>query len=112
VVLPMRGWSAYDQSEKLATRERGWAEGNGDGPTWEPDPERPGWSRRSTLMLEILGEQLDPGNQNLDLVAVDQHILDPALADLLNRMIGEMLDGTWRRGAHRDLDVRRGLAAP
>jgi len=63
-------------------------------------------------MLEILGEQLDPGNQNLDLVAVDQHILDPALADLLNRMIGEMLDGTWRRGAHRDLDVRRGLAAP
>jgi len=112
VVLPMRGWSAYDQSEKLATRERGWAEGNGDGPTWEPDPERPEWSRRSTLMLEILGEQLDPGNQNLDLVAVDQHILDPALADLLNRMIGEMLDGTWRRGAHRDLDVRRGLAAP
>lgn len=111
VVLPMRGWSAYDQSAELATRERGWAEGNGDGPTWEPDPERPEWSRRSTLMLQILGEQLDPGNPNLDLVAVDQHILDPGLADLINRMIGEMLDGTWRRGAYRDLDVRRGLVA-
>jgi uncharacterized protein (UPF0261 family) len=112
IVVPMRGWSAYDQSEELATRERGWAEGNGDGPTWEPDPERPGWSRRATLMLQLLGEQLDPGNENLDLIAVDRHILDPEFADLLGRIIGEMLDGAWRKGAYRELDVRGGSAAP
>ena len=109
VVVPMRGWSAYDQSQAVATRERGWAEGNGDGPTWEPDPERPGWSSRAAVMLKLLGENLDSSNDNLDLVAVDMHILDPELADLLNRLIGDMLDGTWEKGAYGELDIRNGV---
>jgi uncharacterized protein (UPF0261 family) len=109
VVVPMRGWSAYDQSEAVATRERGWAEGNGDGPTWEPDPVRLDRSSRAAVMLKVLGENLDSRNDNLDLVAVDMHILDPELADLLNRLIGDMLDGTWKKGAYGELDIRNGI---
>jgi len=56
-IIPMRGWSAYDQSEETATRERGWAAGNGDGPTWDPDPEFPMWSVRATLMRRLLREK-------------------------------------------------------
>jgi uncharacterized protein (UPF0261 family) len=103
LVIPMRGWSAYDQSEALATRDRGWAEGNGDGPVWDPDPEHPSWSRRATRMLSVLKDSLNIANSNLDLIAIDHHILDPELADLVNRCMGDMLDGKWRRGLYRDV---------
>lgn len=102
-LLPMRGWSAYDQSEAMATRERGWSAGNGDGPLWEPDAGHPEWSRRSTLMLEVLRRKLDLSLPNLDLIACDMHILDPEFADLLNRCMGDMLDGRWSRGLYRDV---------
>jgi uncharacterized protein (UPF0261 family) len=102
-LLPMQGWSAYDQREALASRERGWAEGNGDGPSWEPDPEHPTWSRKATLMRAVLAERVDRANDNLDVIAVDMHILDPEFADLANRAMGDMLDGTWRKGLYRDV---------
>ena len=104
VLIPMRGWSAYDQSAALATRERGWPAGHGDGPTWEPDPAHPMWSRKATRMLAVLRERLPRDHPRLDLIACDRHILDPAFSDLLERCMGEMLDGTWRPGHHRDLD--------
>jgi hypothetical protein len=100
----MRGWSAYDQSQDVATLERGWAEGNGDGPTWLPDPSHPLWSQRATLMLSVLQKHLNRSNPNLDLLACDMHILDPELADLLNTCMGDMLKNTWRKGQYRDLD--------
>jgi hypothetical protein len=103
-VLPMQGWSAYDQNEALASRARGWAEGNGDGPTWQPDPDRPSWSRKATLMLSVLEAHLDHHNENLDLIVCDRHILDPEFADLLTRCMGDMLDHTWRKGLYRDVD--------
>ena len=31
------------------------------------------------------------------------HILDPEFADLVTRCMGDMLDGTWRKGGYRDL---------
>lgn len=31
-LIPMQGWSAYDQPEERACIENGWAKGNGDGP--------------------------------------------------------------------------------
>jgi uncharacterized protein (UPF0261 family) len=102
-ILPMRGWSAYDQSAELATLERGWAAGNGDGPTWQPDPLRREWSLSATRMLSVLREHLDRDNPNLDLLAADMHILDRALADLVTSAMGSMLDGTWRRGDLRDV---------
>ncbi len=92
--IPMRGWSAYDQPEELASRERGWAKGNGDGPTWQPDPKHPRWSRRATLMLDIMRRELDPAKVRL--VWVDNHILDPEFADLLIAQLAAMIDGTWR----------------
>jgi uncharacterized protein (UPF0261 family) len=102
-VIPMRGWSAYDQSEELATLERGWAAGNGDGPSWQPDPSHPTWSQRAPLMLSVLQKHFKADNANLDLLACDMHILDPELADLLNSIMGDMLDGTWRKGRYRDV---------
>ena len=102
-VVPLRGLSAYDQPEATATRERGWAAGNGDGPTWEPDPEQPAWSRKAALLWRTVAASADPAHPNLDLLAADRHILDPEFADLLARIMGDMLDGTWRKGRYRDV---------
>ena len=102
-LLPMQGWSAYDQREALASRERGWAAGNGDGPSWEPDPEHPVWSRKATVMRAVLDARVDRSNGNLDVIAVDMHILDAELSDLATRAMGEMLDGTWRKGLYREI---------
>lgn len=102
-VVPLRGLSAYDQPEATATRERGWAEGNGDGPTWEPDPEVPAWSRKAAITWRTVAAATDPANEHLDVLAADLHVLDPEFADLLTRIMGDMLDGTWRKGAYRDL---------
>lgn len=102
-ILPMKGWSAYDQSEELATKERGWAKGNGDGPVWEPDEENPEWSRRATLMAKILKEKFNKENGNLDLIICDMHILDPEFGDLCNKCMGDMLDGKWKKGMYRDV---------
>ncbi len=110
-IIPMRGWSAYDQSEELATRERGWAEGNGDGPVWEPDGEHPEWSSRATRMVRVLQERFDATSEHLDLIYTDHHILDPEFADLLNRCMGDMLDGSWRKGLYRDVPRVIGPAA-
>ncbi len=101
-ILPMRGWSAYDQSEELASKERGWAKGHGDGPVWEPDEQNPKWSRRATLMAKILKEKFDKNNENLDFIICDMHILDPEFANLCNKCMGDMLDGKWEKGIYRD----------
>lgn len=98
IVIPMRGWSAYDQSEQLATRDRGWSEGNGDGPTWDPDPEHPTWSKRATLMLDVLRQKLD--TSKVDLIWTDNHILDPEFADLLSGQMISMIEGTWTPGQY------------
>lgn len=103
LVIPMRGWSAYDQPAAVATRERGWSEGNGDGPTWEPDPERPEWSRKSVRMRAVVADRVDRANERLEVLAVDMHILDPAFADLVIRIMGDMLDGAWARGRYADV---------
>ncbi len=102
-LLPMQGWSAYDQREALASRERGWAEGHGDGPAWEPDPEHPTWSRKAAVMRAVLDQRVDRANRHLDVIAVDMHILDPEFSDLATRAMGDMLDGSWRKGLYRDL---------
>jgi uncharacterized protein (UPF0261 family) len=102
-VVPLRGLSAYDQPEATASRERGWAEGNGDGPTWEPDPEVPTWSRKAAITWRTVAAAVDPTNEHLDVLATDMHILDPGFADLLTRIMGDMLDGTWRKGGYRTL---------
>ncbi len=97
-IVPMRGWSAYDQSVRTASVERGWSSENGDGPLWLPDPEKPEWSQRATVMCSVVREEIDRGNSNLDFLAVDLHILDEAFAELLNRCMDAMLEGSWKKG--------------
>lgn len=97
-ILPMQGWSAYDQRKEIATTERGWSAENGDGPQWDPDPENPTWSIRSTVMRKILEEKFDPDNENLDLIIADMHIVDQEFADLCNEVMEVMLNGSFKKG--------------
>jgi hypothetical protein len=99
----MQGWSAYDQSAELATRARGWSEGNGCGPVWEPDEEEPRWSRRATLMRRLMDEKLTKDNDNLDYMVCDMHILDKEFSDLCYKVMSDMLDGKWVKGLYRDV---------
>jgi uncharacterized protein (UPF0261 family) len=103
LIVPMRGWTAYDQSAELATIERGWAKEKGDGPVWMPDPDNPKWSRRATLMWSVFEGKIDKNNPNLDVIKCDMHILDDQFAELLNKCMDDMLDGKWRKGFYRDI---------
>ncbi|KZL88988.1 Tm-1-like ATP-binding domain-containing protein [Clostridium magnum] len=103
-VLPMQGWSAYDQSAEVATNERGWAAGNGDAPQWLPDEKEPRWSKRSTLMRSILEKEFDKNNENLDFIIADMNIVEPAFGDLCNKIMSDMIDGKWKKGMYRDIE--------
>ncbi|HUX22450.1 MAG TPA: Tm-1-like ATP-binding domain-containing protein [Spirochaetia bacterium] len=105
-VIPLRGWSAYDQPARFATIERGWSHERGDGPLWLPDPANPDWSHRATVMCDVVRNEVDRTNPNLDFFAVDMHILDEEFSALLNRCMDSMLDGTWKKG---DLRETRGI---
>lgn len=94
--------SAAYQREEIATIERGWAKGNGDGPQWEPDEAEPRWSKRSTVMRKILEERFDHNNDNLDLIIADMHIIDEEFAQLCNDVMGSMLEGSWKKGSFSD----------
>jgi uncharacterized protein (UPF0261 family) len=102
VVVPMRGWSAYDQAKEVASLERGWPQEKGDAPAWWPEPEKPSWSRRATTLWSVFEQNLAASNPNLDVIHCDMHLLDEAFADLLNRCMGDMLEGKWRKGRYRD----------
>lgn len=102
--IPMRGWSSYDQSKELASVLRGWPNERGDGPVWWPDPDYPAWSLRATRMWDVLEKRVNRKNPNLDLMKCDMHLLDKSFADLLNRCMGDMLDGVWEKGLYRDLE--------
>lgn len=101
-IIPMQGWSAYDQPEELCSLERGWAAGNGDAPQWDPDENEPRFSKRSTLMRRIMEEKFDKNNKNLDLICADLNIVEPEFADLCNQIMDDMLEGKWEKGMYRD----------
>ena len=98
-ILPMQGWSAYDQRAAIASRERGLGGRARRRPHLGARSGAPDWSRKSSLMRAVLGERVDRANDNLDVITVDMHILDPEFADLATRAMGDMLDGTWRKGS-------------
>jgi len=103
LVVPMRGWSAYDQPARVATTERGWSHEKGDAPCWLPDPTNPDWSKRASIMCDIFDSGLNRNNPKLDYLKVDLHILDEGFAALLNRFMDDMLAGTWKKGMYREL---------
>jgi uncharacterized protein (UPF0261 family) len=102
--VPMRGWSSYDQPAEAASVERGWPPDQGDGPVWLPDPEKPFWSLRATGMWSVVQKLRNFRNPNLDVIGCDLHLLDESFAALLNRCMGDMLDGAWMRGMYRDVE--------
>ncbi|MDD3520858.1 MAG: Tm-1-like ATP-binding domain-containing protein [Actinomycetota bacterium] len=104
LIVPMRGWSAYDQSVEDASVDKGWAKENGDGPVWWPDPDNPKWSKRATLMWDVFMNKWDRSNPNLDIIKCDNHILDTDFAELLNTCMGDMLDKKWNKGLYRELE--------
>lgn len=103
-IIPMQGWSAYDQSAEVATKDRGWAVGNGDAPQWLPDENEPRWSKRSTLLRSILEKEFDKKNENLDLIIADMHIVEPAFGDLCNKIMSDMIGGKWEKGMYRGIE--------
>lgn len=103
LMVPMKGWSAYDQSAENATVDSGWAKENGDGPVWWPDPDKPQWSKRATLMWDIFIKNQDTNNTYLDIIKCDNHILDTGFSDLMNKCMGDMLDKKWKKGLYRDM---------
>ncbi len=105
LVVPMKGWSAYDQSAELATVERGWAKEQGDGPVWMPDPENPKWSLRAVKMLKVFEKLINKTNQNLDLIQCNSHILDGNFIKLLKTKMGDMIDKKWKQGMYRDWEI-------
>lgn len=102
-IIPMQGWSAYDQPAEKASLERGWAAGNGDAPQWLPDEQEPRFSKRSTIMRKILENEFDAGKENLDLIIADLSIVEPEFADLCCKIMDDMLSGKWEKGMYRNL---------
>lgn len=99
-LMPMRGWSAYDQSIEHACAEMGW--GNpGATPSWIADKENPQWSQRATTLWNAMEKEWDQSNENVDLICCDLHILDPEFAVLACEIMDDILAGTWKKGSHR-----------
>lgn len=74
------------------------------GPQWEPDAKNPHWSKRSTMMRDLLREKFDPNNENLDLLCIDYNVNDPEFATICETIMDSMLAGEWHKGMFRELE--------
>ncbi|MCR4428697.1 MAG: Tm-1-like ATP-binding domain-containing protein [Caldiserica bacterium] len=102
LLIPMRGWSAYDIREP--NLELGWA-GPGPGPFWDGgDPQRPTWSKRSTAFLDELKKHIDLANENLEVIVTDRHINDRDFGELMAKILDDMLNDRWARGKYGSQD--------
>ncbi|RLF67167.1 MAG: UPF0261 family protein [Thermoplasmata archaeon] len=97
LVVPMRGWSAYDIREP--SLELGWA-GPGPGPFWASHPEKPEWGLREVAFVEELLKHIDRDKENLDVIICDKHINERDFAMLIARILDDMLSGKWKKGAY------------
>jgi uncharacterized protein (UPF0261 family) len=99
--VPMRGWGAYDTAGY--NPDLGWSE-NSPAPCWVSDPERPEWSWRATYFVKALRESIDRNKSNLDVLLIDRHMNEPEFADLMAELLDEMLQGTWKKGSHNNIE--------
>ncbi len=96
ICIPLRGWGAYDIAG--SNLSLGWA-GSGPGPIWVSDPEEPEWSLRARRFVEGLYGKIDFEKPHLDVVIVDRHMNEPEFADLMAKLLDDMLSGTWKKGS-------------
>jgi len=99
ICIPLRGWGAYDIAGPILSL--GWA-GPGPGPFWVGDPEKPEWSLRARRFFEGLRGKLKLKKSNLEVLIVDRHINEPEFADLMAKLLDDMLSGTWKKGSQRN----------
>ena len=98
ICIPLRGWGAYDIAGP--NLDLGWA-GPGPGPFWVGDPEKPEWSMRSRRFLEGLNGKIEWEKSNLEVLIVDRHMNEPEFADLMAKLLDDMLSGRWEKGSQR-----------
>ncbi len=96
ILVPMRGWSAYDIS--APDIKRGWA-GPGSGPSWVPNPEHPEWSLRAEYFINGFMSAIDKSNKHVEMYRVDMHINQPEFADLFYLALHSILDGRYEKGS-------------
>lgn len=102
-LIPLRGWSFYDQSEDHARSQGIWCDGAGA--VWTADEKKPEWSARAVHMWEILSRSVSGGDSAMEILACDCHISDPPFAEICCQAMGHMLRGTWRKGLFRNLPL-------
>lgn len=87
LVIPMKGWSAYD-ADGFETVDYNLKP---TGKTWcKPEVNQ--------AFVDELERNLDLIKPNIDLVKVDMHINDPEFATLLVNIIDAMVKGIWKKG--------------
>lgn len=97
VVVPMRGWSAYDIAEPDI--KKGWA-GPGHGPSWVSAPDKPEWSLRAIEFIDGFMNAVEKGNKAIELYTVDRHINDPEFADIVYQVLKEIMSEDYVRNNH------------
>lgn len=98
ICIPLRGWGAYDIAGPNLSL--GWA-GPGPGPFWVGDLEKPEWSLRARRFLEGLNGKIELEKWNLEVLIVDRHMNEPEFADLMAKLLDDMLSGRWEKGSQR-----------
>ena len=102
MVVPMRGWSAYDISGPDI--KKGWA-GPGHGPSWVPCPDRPEWSLRAVRFIEGFMEAVNKENEFLELYMFDRHINEPEFADILYSILTDIMSDTYQKDSHASTEL-------
>jgi uncharacterized protein (UPF0261 family) len=89
VVIPLRGWSAYDQTNGPFCCD---STGKMTKFRWH-DP------GASEAFLASFEKQIDMSKSNLEVLKIDANINDQKFAGVVAQTILEMLKGTWKTGS-------------
>jgi uncharacterized protein (UPF0261 family) len=88
VVVPLKGWSTYDQVNGPFCCD---GKGKTTRFTWH-DP------KTSEAFLAGLEKRIDMSKSNLEVLKIDANINDQEFANVIARVMVEMLKGTWKKG--------------
>lgn len=84
--VPMKGWGSEDIG------------GPEPGTMWIPDKENPELSLRSIKFVEGIKDTIDMDKENLEVLVTYNHLNDKEFADLMTKILRDMLDGKWEKG--------------